>query len=307
MRIVPAIALFLFAALPAAAQPTAEELAASPPLFLETMRKQLKWDEPAEPTTIIGPIYAVGTKGLSVFLITTSEGHILLNTGMPGSGPLIEAAIRKLGFKPEDIKILLVGHAHCDHAGGLAYLKKLSGAKMAVIREEKELVETGGKSDFFYGRYQEFEFEPVKVDWVFHDGDMIKLGDVAIQALLTNGHTNGSTTFIMNVVDSGKSYTVVFPNGTSINPGYSVVKGPSYPGIENDLRRTLYTLESLKPDIWFYAHTDAYGYDAKLARSKTEGTKAWVDPQGYRRWVSAQRAKLESTIDKELGIAAETK
>ena len=86
-----------------------------------------------------------------------------------------------------------------------------------------------------------------------------------------------------------------------------MVKDPSYEGIENDLRRTLYTLETLKPDIWLYAHTDAYGYDAKLARSKSEGAKAWVDPQGYRKWVRAQRDKLETTIDNELGTAAGTK
>src|SRR4029079_427416 len=162
-------------------------------------------------------------------------------------------------------------------------------------------------TDFFYGKYKEFDFEPVKADWVFNDGDIIKLGDVAMQALLTKGHTQGATTYVMNVVDNGKSYTVVFPNGTSINPGYHVSKDPSYPGIENDIRRTLYTLETLKPDVWFYAHTDAYNYDAKLARSKTEGAKAWVDPQGYRKWLKAQRDKLDTTIDNELGAAAGTK
>jgi metallo-beta-lactamase class B len=181
-------------------------------------------------------------------------------------------------------------------------LQKLSGAKVAAIRDEQQLLETGGKSDFFYGKYKDFEFEPVKVDWVFNDGDIIKLGDVAMQALLTPGHTQGSTTFVLNVVDNGKSYTVVFPNGTSINPGYHVVKDPSYAGIEKDLRRTLYTLETLKPDVWLYAHTDAYNYEGKLARAKTEGAQAWVDPQGYRRWLAAQRTKLESTIDTELGI-----
>src|SRR5204863_5113667 len=188
----------------AIAQPTPEELAKDPALFLETARKTLKWDEPAEPAKIVGPISFVGTKGLSVFLIQTSAGHILLNTGMPGSGPMIEASIRKLGLKPEDIKILLTGHAHIDHVGGHAYLKKLSGARVGMITEEKELLESGGKSDFFYGKDEVFQFEPAKVDFVFHDGDEIKLGDVTLKALLTNGHTKGSTTFLMKVVDGGK-------------------------------------------------------------------------------------------------------
>jgi len=101
------------------------ELAArNPKLFLETMVKQFGWTEPAEPMKVVGPIYFVGTKGLSVWLITTSQGHILLNTGMPSSGPMIEASIRKLGFKPEDIKFILTCHAHIDHVGGHAYLKE---------------------------------------------------------------------------------------------------------------------------------------------------------------------------------------
>src|SRR6186997_1693602 len=93
-------------------------------LFLTTARTALKWDEPAEPAKIIGPIYFVGTKGLGSFLIKGSEGDIVLYTGMPGSGPMIEKSIVKLGFDPKDVKLILTGHAHCDHAGGHAYLQK---------------------------------------------------------------------------------------------------------------------------------------------------------------------------------------
>lgn len=301
------VALVLGIASQAAAQPDAEVLANNPPLFLETSRKLLKWDEAAEPAKIVGPIYFVGTKGLSVFLITSSEGLIVLNTGLPGSGPMIAASIRKLGFKPEDLKIVLTGNAHSDHAGGHAYLKKLSGAKIAMIREEKDLFESGGKLDFQYGKYKEFQFEPAKVDWVFNDGDMIKLGEVAITALLTSGHTKGSTTFVTNVVDNGKVYTVVFPNGTSINPGYRLAQEPSYFGIEGDFRRTLHILETLKPDIWLHPHNEAYGFEAKLARSAKDGAKAWVDSEGYRKWVVSQREKFEATIDKEMGVPTKPK
>src|SRR5438552_13495035 len=89
--------------------------------FITSAARSRKWSEPEEPCKIVGPIYFVGTKGLGVFLITTSEGNILINTGMPGSGPMIETSIRKLGFDPKDIKILLTGHAHLDHCGGTAY------------------------------------------------------------------------------------------------------------------------------------------------------------------------------------------
>lgn len=283
-----------------AAPPTPEELAKDPALFLESARKLLKWDEPTEPAKIVGPIYFVGTKGLSVYLITTPEGHILINTGMPGSGPLIEASIRKLGFKPKDIKIILTGHAHCDHTGGHAYLQKVSGAKIAVIDREKELLESGGKADFHYSDVKEFAFDPVRVDTVFRDGEEIKLGNITITALLTGGHTKGSTTFLTKVTEGEKSFTVLFPNGTSVNPGYRVENNPSYPGIGDDYRRTYRTLLSLEPDIWLMPHNEAFDYETKLARSKTVGAKAWVDRDGYKKWATLQRQKFEDAVAKEL-------
>ena len=132
-----------------------ETLAKNPKLFVETAAKLLGWNDPAEPMKIVGPIYFVGTKGLGVWLIKTSEGHILLNTGMPSSGPMIEASIRKLGLKPEDVKLLLTCHAPIDHVGGHAYIKKIAGAQVAMIDAEKDLLQTGGKIDFHYGEHTE--------------------------------------------------------------------------------------------------------------------------------------------------------
>ncbi|QEL16223.1 subclass B3 metallo-beta-lactamase [Limnoglobus roseus] len=267
--------------------------------FLQAARKLLKWDEAAEPFRIVGPVYFVGTKGLGSYLITGSEGHVVLNTGMPGSGPMIEKSIRTLGFKPEDVKLILAGHAHVDHVGGHAHLKKVTGAKVAVIREEKELFESGGKLDFQYGGSQDFQFDPTEVGTVFRDGDEIKVGDVSIRAILTPGHTKGSTTYFTNVVHDGKTYTIVFPDGTSVNPGYRVTQNPSYKGIGDDFRRTFRALGSLKPDVWLTAHNDACGLDAKRGRTTTDGVKAWVDPDGYRKWVAAQREAFETLAGKE--------
>lgn len=296
--IVPFI-LFGMAAGTSHAQARRDTFAGNQAFFLTAARKLYKWDEPAAPARIVGPIYFVGTKGLGVFLITTKEGHIVVNTGMPGSGPMIETSIRTLGFRPEDIKILLAGHAHCDHVGGHAYLKKLSGAQIAMIREEKELFESGGTLDFHYGASKEFAFEPAPVDRMFFDGDEIKLGDVTLTAHLTNGHTRGSTTFTMNVTEGGKTYTVVFPTGTSVNPGYRLVANPSYPGIADDFRRTLRTLASLKADIWLAPHNEVHRFDEKRARSAEEGTAAWVDPAGYHDWVTGEQRKFEAAVARE--------
>jgi metallo-beta-lactamase class B len=145
------------------------------------------------------------------------------------------------------------------------------------------------------------------VDRVFRDGDTIKLGDVALTARLTPGHTKGATTFIMNVVEGGKIYTVVFPDGSGVNPGYRVAKDPSYPGIGDDYRRTLYVLETLKPDIWLAPHLETFDFEGKRDRAATEGAKAWVDPEGYRLFVAAQREKFEAEVNTEMEVPAKTK
>ena len=148
-----------------------------------------------------------------------------------------------------------------------AYLKKVTGAKVAMIREEIELLESGGRTDFQYGGEKEFEFEPAKVDQVFTDGEKIRLGDLELTASLTPGHTRGSTTFSMTVVDGGRSHTVLFPNGTSVNPGYRVARNPSYEGIGADYRRTFRLLESQQPDVWLHPHNEVFRLDAKIGRA----------------------------------------
>ena len=202
--------------------PTKEQLASDNNLFIALAKKALKWEEPAEPAKIVGPIYFVGTKGLGVFLFTTSEGHILMNTGMPSSGPMIVESIRKLGFRPEDIKLMINGHAHVDHAGAFAFLKQQFGAQLAVMKDDVAAMESGDKDDFKYAN--DFVYPPVKVDRILRDGDTIKIGDVLLTAYHTPGHTRGATTWIANLVVDGKAYLVAFPDGAGFNPGYRLVK-----------------------------------------------------------------------------------
>jgi len=268
-------------------------------LSLQSHADANDWPKPADPVKIVGPIYFVGTKGLCSWLITTPQGHILLNTGLPGSGPMIEASVRKLGFNPKDIKILIASHAHLDHVGGFAYLKKISGAKMEMMDRDVAVLESGGKSDFFYGTHKDMVFPAVKVDRALHDGDTIQLGNIILTAHLTAGHTKGSTTFTTTISDNGKSYAVVFPDGTSVNPGYRLAKNPSYPGIASDYRHTFEVLESLHPDIWLAPHVEAFDFWKKRARATTEGVKAWIDPEGYKQFVAGKRADFEAELAKQ--------
>ncbi len=278
---------------------TKEDLATNNKLFLAVAIKALKWEEPAEPVRIAGPLYFVGTKGLGAFLITTAEGHVLMNTGMPSSGPMIVESIKKLGFKPEDIKLMINGHAHIDHAGAFKYFQDQFGAQLAVMKDDVPAMECGDKGDFKYA--DDFVYPPPKIDRVLRDGDTVRMGDVLFTAYHTPGHTRGATTWVLNLVIEGKAYVVAFPDGAGFNPGYRLAKDPSYPGIAEDFRRTHHKLEMLKPDIWLAQHNEYYDLEGKRQRAATEGIKAWEDREGYRRFVAGKKRAFEDEIDLEMG------
>lgn len=272
--------------------------------MLAVAKQQFNWEEPTEPSKIVGPLYYVGTAGLAWFLLVTGEGHILLNTGMPESGPAIVESIRKLGFNPADIKIMINGHAHLDHAGAFAYFKELTGAQLAIMEPDVATIEDGGKSDFHYGHdWRIMGQPPVTVDRVLRDGDVVRLGEVTLTAHHTPGHTPGATTWETTLVDGGKPYRVVWPDGACCNPGYRVgAEQGSYAGINADYRRTHHFLEMLKPDIFLGAHAEWFAYEAKRERATSEGVSAWVNPEEYRRFVAKQKRSFEDQVDVEMGV-----
>jgi metallo-beta-lactamase class B len=288
--------------------PTREQLANDNKLFLSLAIKTLKWEEPAEPLQIGGPLYFVGTRGLGVFVFKTSEGLVLMNTGMPNSGRMIVESFRKLGFRVEDIRLMINGHAHSDHAGAFAYLKKLAPrAQLAVMGADVQAMEDGGRSDFHYGNdWTTMGFPPVKVDRVLSDGERIRMGEVVLTALNTPGHTRGATTWLADVVIDGKPYLIVFPDGAGFNPGYRIARNPSYPGINEDYRRTHHKLEMLNPDIWLAQHNEYYDLAGKAQRAKTQGLKAWMDREGYRQFIASKKRAFEDECDRELGVVPKT-
>ena len=257
------------------------------------------WFEPAEPIRIVGPIYFVGTADLGVYLVTTKAGHVLIDGAMPGSAPLVEASLRKLGFAPKNIRVLLITQAHVDHVGTLAHFKKLTGAQVAVMSPDDELLKSAGKTDYLFSGQSRFHFDAVHVDRVLKDGDVVELGGVKLTGRLTPGHTRGTTTWTTTVEDGGKSYAVVFAGSTSVNPGTRLGRNPSYPGIAEDYRRSFRLLESLKPDIFLGAHAGVFDMDAKRSRAAVAGVEAWVDPEGYRGYVARSQAAFEALVAKE--------
>lgn len=229
---------------------------------------------------MIGNVYFVGQDDLCSYLIVTPKGNILINTGFEFSVPVIREGTRKLGFRFKDIKILLVTHAHSDHAAGLATVKRLTGAKMWAMEQEVPLLESGGKTDYLFG--SDGWFAPVKVDRVFKDGDTISLGGTAITAHLTPGHTKGSTSYSLEITENGRLYHVLIANMPSINEGVNFVSNPKYPNIVQDYMHAFDVLESLPCDVFLSSHTTQFHFNAKYRPGLPYSPDRFVDPEGYR-------------------------
>src|SRR3954452_19890428 len=176
--------------------------------------------DPAFPAhKVVGNVYYVGSTDLSSYLITTPQGHILINSSFEETVPLIKASIEKLGFKFSDIKILLDSHAHGDHVAGCALTKQLTGARVMVMKGDEGVVSSRGGGDFYYTD----RWKPCAVDKVLQDGEKVTLGGTELVAHLTPGHTRGNTTWTMTANDGGKPYQVVIVGSPNVNPGFVLV------------------------------------------------------------------------------------
>jgi metallo-beta-lactamase class B len=258
-----------------------------------------EWSQPFAPFKIAGNLYYVGSKGLANYLITTPQGHILINSDLETTVPMIRENVETLGFKFSDVKILLISHAHWDHDAGSAKIKELTGAKYMVMEGDVPVVESGGKADFHYGSDPGARYPPAKVDRVLHDGDQVRLGDAALVAHLTPGHTKGCTTWTMKVQDGGKTYDVVIVGSPNVNDGYKLVNNAKYPQIAADYERMFRVLKSLPCDIFLGAHGSYFDMESKYARYKERGAAAFVDPEGYRKFVASKEQEFRAELQKQ--------
>jgi metallo-beta-lactamase class B len=261
------------------------------------------WTNPFPPYKIVGNIYYVGSQGLAVYLITTPQGNILINSNLEKSVPMIRENVEKLGFKFSDTKILLISHAHWDHCAGSAAVKELTGAKYMVMDADVAQIEAGGKGDFQYGDNPASRYQPTKVDRVLHDGDEVKLGNAVLVAHLTPGHTKGTTTWTTKVADGGKTYDVVIVGSPNVNAGYKLVNNALYPQIASDYRRMFRVLKSLPCDVFLGAHGTYYGMEAKYARLKAGGPNPFVDPEGYKSYVAEREETFLAELAKQTAAA----
>ena len=244
------------------------------------------FDKPFPPHKVIGNVYFVGTAGLSNYLITTPAGHILINSDLESTVPIVRKNVEQLGFKFTDIKILLISHAHFDHNGGSALVKSITGARYMVMDADVPVAERGAKLDFNYADDPSAQFTPAKVDRVLHDGDQVQLGDAVLTARLTPGHTKGCTTWTMDVKEDSKTRHVVIIGSPNVNPGYKLVDNAQYPGIAADYEKTFQVLKSLPCDYFLGAHGSYFEMEKKYAKLKAGASNSFIDPEGYKAYVN---------------------
>src|SRR5262249_13590321 len=218
-----------------------------------------EWEQPFPGFKIVGNLYYVGTYDLGCYLIDTGAGLILINSGAPGSYPLIKANIEALGFKTGDIKVITSTHGHWDHVGDLASFQKDAPASKTYMSErDAPALESGGHLDYRRPQGQGIIYDPVKVDVRTKPGDHIKLGNTDMTVLQAYGHTPGATSFSFQVTDAGKTYNVLIVNMNGINEGVKLLGSPGYPTIVEDFKNTLAMQATYTPDIWVSSHAGQF-------------------------------------------------
>ena len=270
--------------------------------LLETLK--VKWNTPTEPFKMIGNVYYVGTDGLASYLITSPQGHILVDTAMPEATSQIKASIEKLGFKISDIKYLLNTHAHIDHTGGLAEMKQASGAQLVAGAADKPLLEGG-----YYPGAQEdtaLAFPPVKVDRTVREGDKVTVGDVTLTARETPGHSPGCTSWEFSVKDGDATRSaLIFCSGTvALN---RLVTNPTYPGIVTDYRTTFARAKDMKVDVLLAPHPEMYKMAEKRAKLAEGGSNPFVNPGEFNAYAETLEKAFEDALAKQTADAQEKK
>lgn len=222
------------------------------------------------PHKVIGNIWYIGTESLASFLITTSDGHILINSSYEANVPVLLASVAKLGFKTSDIKIVLGSHAHGDHMEGDAELKRLTNAQVMAMQEDVPALQRmmpGGKAH--------------PIDRMLRDGETVSLGGVTLTARLTPGHTKGNTTWTMKAAEAGRTYDVVIIGSAGVNPGFVLVGNKDNPQIAEEYKRTFKVLRSLPCDVPLASHPAMYNMAEKHKKLGTN-PNPFIDPAGYK-------------------------
>ena len=258
-----------------------------------------EWTRPFPPFRIAGNLYYVGSEDLASFLIVTPQGNILINGNLTTSPAQIKHSVEALGFHFSDIKILLISHAHSDHAGGSAAILQQTHAKYFVMDADVRAIESGGHTDFRFGSDKSMWYPSAHVDRVLHDGDAISLGGTTLVAHLTAGHTPGTVTYTFDEPKDGRTLHVVIVGSPSVLESYKLIGNTTYPHIADDFRHQFVVLKSLPCDIFLGAHASYFDLKEKYDRLQHGDRNAFLDSAGYAQFVADREKAFEAAYQKQ--------
>jgi len=261
-----------------------------------------EWNQPQRPFRVFGNTWYVGTRGLGAILVTSPRGHVLIDAALPQSALLVMANVRALGFRAEDIRLILNSHVHFDHAGGLAAVQRVSGARVAASASSARVLERGapGPDDPQYGSLPSFPAVRAPVQ-VVADGETVRVGDLALTAHATPGHTPGGTTWSWRSCEGTRCLDIVYADSqTPISAdGFYFTRNTTYPGIVADFQRGQAVLEHLSCDVLLTPHPGASSLFERLAAREAGNVNAFVDRTACARLATTAREALTRRIAEE--------
>lgn len=264
------------------------------------------WIQPFPPVRVVGNLYYVGTYDLASYLITTPEGHILINTGAYDSAEMIQSSIEELGFEFQDIEILLTMQAHMDHVADLAAIKRATGARMLAHEGDVAALEDGGNTDYRYPEGRGMQFEPIEVDEQLQHGDTIELGGTVLTLHHHGGHTRGASSFTFDTVDDdGQTYSVLVVNMGSINNGVKLLDMPAFPEIAGAFEATYAAQKALRADVWVSSHAGHFNLHDKVSPGEPYDPRRFMDPDGYAEKIAFYERAYLTQLREERSQAAE--
>ena len=270
-------------------------LAASAPAAAQDAQQRIEWNRSVQPFTVVDNVHYVGMEGIAAFLVTTPEGHVLIDGGLPESAPLILDSIKALGFQPADVKVLLNTHAHFDHSGGLAALKAATGAQLVASADDRQALETGRHIGL---ARHEGHFPAVSVDRAVQDGDTVSLGGVVLTANVTAGHTAGCTSWSLPVAHGGRTLNVVFFCSATV-AGAQLFDNTEYPDIVEDFRTTFDRLETMPADVLLANHPGFSELFERRERQIAGDRDALIDPPALAGLSRYLRAAFETELARQ--------
>ena len=255
------------------------------------------WAEPREPFHVVGNVYSIGSAEVTSFLIATPKGHVLIDGGFHESAAQIVRNIDKLGFKLEDVKVLISSHAHFDHVGGLAELKRRTGAQVVASRADAEAMARGGKGDPQFG--DSIPFAPVYADRIVQEGGVVRVGPTELVAHVTAGHTQGCTTWTTVQREDEQTVHVVFSCSVSVPDEYRVLGNPHYPRAVEDYERSFRTLRALPCDVLLGPHASFFQQDERRSRIADGAPNPFIDPAACAAYIERSEQAFRTHLEKE--------